>query len=783
MDETRKSPPRSSPPLLDDTGSYLTDVQLAPGAISLDAGADTWEAIMPFMESFLEEWEGGAGEPSLLDHLPDEPAVLRRLTWVELVKIDLEFRYQEDKTKRRLDDYLDEFPAGADGVGPPADLVFEEYHLRTEAGEDVSPQEYLDKYPGRREELGRLLAMDSPEATTSLCRQSQVDVQAGERLGDFELMLLLGKGAFGSVFLARQVSMQRLVALKISADHGSEPQTLAQLDHPYIVRVYDQHDLPERKLRMMYLQYVPGGTLEGVLKRAKACTAEERCGRLVVAALEEQFDSTGGIVQLDEVTRSRLQGLSWSELVCRWGAQLAESLAYAHEHNVLHRDVKPANVLLSADGTPKLADFNVSFSSELSGVTAGAFFGGSLAYMSPEQLEAFDPRHGRQPDELDGRADLYSLAVLLWELLVGERPFSSEAMFANWSDTLDSLREGRAGGVDLSPFAASDELTRRLVAVLARGMEPDREQRYASGDEMAQALWLCLQPRAARLLARPQTGWRKWCNQGALVFVALAVLIPNALAGLFNYEYNYQEIVRHLPDAESVFQRVQLVINLIAFPLGIGTVVWYMLPMIRQLRFQRAGPQGFGGGSAKDPVYSNGEGTASRLRSMRLGRFVAWVVVGLWAVAGVAYPVGLTVFNVEMGVQHYVHWFLSLVYCGVLAAVFPCLLVNLFALRSFYPALLDDFSMDEIEGGELEDLSRRSGLYLLLAGVSPAMGILAFVLTSLFRQGQSVMPQLVLGIVGVVGFALAFLLCRTIQRDVTALKAALETDRQQASSH
>ena len=109
---------------------------------------------------------------------------------------------------------------------------------------------------------------------------------------------------------------------------------------------------------------------------------------------------------------------------------------------VLHRDVKPANVLLAADGSPKLADFNVSFSSKLDGATPAAYFGGSLAYMSPEQLEASNPDHSRQPDELDGRSDVYSLAVMLWEMLTGTRPFGEERVAANMGKTLGNWPSG-----------------------------------------------------------------------------------------------------------------------------------------------------------------------------------------------------------------------------------------------------------------------------------------------------------------------------------------------------
>ena len=131
---------------------------------------------------------------------------------------------------------------------------------------------------------------------------------------------------------------------------------------------------------------------------------------------------------------------------------MAGALAYAHQRGVLHRDVKPANVLLTGEGSPKLADFNTSFSA-LDGITPAAYFGGSLSYMSPEQLEACDPTHPRQPDSLDGRSDVYSLGVLLWELLTGLRPFRDEGVSKQWSKLLPTMISKRQAGI-------SDEASR-----------------------------------------------------------------------------------------------------------------------------------------------------------------------------------------------------------------------------------------------------------------------------------------------------------------------------------
>ena len=272
-------------------------------------------------------------------------------------------------------------------------------------------------------------------------------MDAGGAIDDFDLFALLGKGAFARVVLARQRSMQRLVALKVSGESGAEPQTLAQLDHPHIVRVFDQRSMPERGLRLLYMQYVSGGTLQSVLDVLRRTPAAERDGNMLLRAVDEAVAQRGESPPAGSALRDRLAAGTWPEAVCWLGARLAEALAYAHRQGVLHRDVKPANVLLTSEASPKLADFNVSFSCKLDGANPAAFFGGSLAYMSPEQLEAFNPAHDRDPADLDGRADLYSLCVVLWELLAGRRPFRDDALGEDWGKMLARMTEQRREGV------------------------------------------------------------------------------------------------------------------------------------------------------------------------------------------------------------------------------------------------------------------------------------------------------------------------------------------------
>src|SRR5262249_19477976 len=156
--------------------------------------------------------------------------------------------------------------------------------------------------------------------------------------------------------------------------------------------------------------------------------------------------------------------------------------------------VKPANVLLTAEGAPLLADFNVGYSSKLAGVSPTTFFGGSLAYMPPEQIEAFDPGHPRRAEEVDGRADLYALGVTLWELLVGERPFAAGA--PPGLRVLDELAARRRAGLSGDSSTRLPPGTPRgLFGVLRTCLAPKPEDRYATADELARQLELCRRPR------------------------------------------------------------------------------------------------------------------------------------------------------------------------------------------------------------------------------------------------------------------------------------------------
>src|SRR5690606_26136075 len=149
----------------------------------------------------------------------------------------------------------------------PADLIYEEFHVRRCSGEQVDINDFYERFPQQATELGRLIGLDAaPRSTVLASREPLQRGDVGATTDDFALLTRLGEGAFATVYLARQRSMQRLVAVKVSSDRGNEPQTMAQLDHPHIVRIYDQRLVPERNLRLLYMQYVAGGTMQALVQ-------------------------------------------------------------------------------------------------------------------------------------------------------------------------------------------------------------------------------------------------------------------------------------------------------------------------------------------------------------------------------------------------------------------------------------------------------------------------------------------------------------------------------------
>ncbi len=766
-------------------------------SLPFDDADAAYDLLAAHVERFVEAWDGSGGPPALVDFLPQGSPAVRRLGLIELIKVDLEYRHQRG-CLRSLDEYFDSFPELCAAGEVPFDLIYEDFHIRKQGGETVVIQPYFERFPQHRSRLEQLLGVGDPYRTTRAVPTSgTVEVGPGQQLDDFDLIKELGAGAFAKVFLARQVSMQRFVALKVSADQSDEPQTLAQLDHPHIVRVYDQRILPEQHMRLLYMQYIPGGTLQDVIKAAQQLP-DRRSGKFVLEVIDGALASRGELLPSESFARRALNDLSWAQAICRIGASLAAALDYAHRRGVLHRDVKPANVLLTSEGSPKLADFNISFSSQVEGASPREFFGGSLTYMSPEQLEAYDPNHSRQPEEMDGRSDVYSLGVVLWEMLAGRRPFEDQMLPAGIEATIHDMTLRRRRGVPANAIRQlPDDCPLGLKEVLLRCLAAEPADRFADAGQLARQLELCLSdahdllyppaedrwrhkarrwPLGGALLAVTPRSWPRAAAAWPLLSVVVAGVLPNVLLSWLNIKYNggaITKMVGFATPAEWLTSWQVSVVNGIAYPLGVLWIGYCFWPIKRGARQIRKG----------EPLSSEQWHIVGRC-CLQLG-LMAWTVsLTLWITTSLVFPVWIQLANPDIKVTgtDYLHFVTSQAFCGLIAASLTYFFITFIAVRAFFPRLIPPDSDDPQMAEELNRASSPVTFNFLVLAAVPVLSMTVVFL--LFRidvqamKGLTTEPEVplafcILGAVGFVGSIACWFLRLDILMDLAALQPAV----------
>jgi len=337
-----------------------------------------------------------------------------------------------------------------------------------------------------------------------------------ERLGDFRLLERLGAGGMGVVFRARQESLQRDVALKlIKPEHlyfiearerfRREVEAAARLRHPGIVPVYtvgDQTGLPH-----FAMELVEGASLAAVIEHLRDRRAAELSAadlRAAIAARARRFGEHSTSSMLADAFTG-----TWVQACCRIVLQVADALHHAHELGVLHRDVKPSNVIVTAGGRAMLLDFGLATTTEASRITRTGAAMGSLPYMPPECLVSGTA-------EADRRADVYSLGVTLFELLSLRLPFGRPTI----QQTMDAIASGEHEPLAaLNPTVPWDAAT-----VCATAMERELPRRYATAADFARDLrnLLELRPIEARRASRRLRA-RRWVQRHPTATVAAAL--------------------------------------------------------------------------------------------------------------------------------------------------------------------------------------------------------------------------------------------------------------------
>ncbi len=395
---------------------------------------------------------------------------------------------------------LREHPELAGQKSVVLDLAYEEFCLRREAGEPLAPSTFCDQFPTYRKSLERLLGVHELLAGNSALESLSDEVvwpETGDEFLGFRLREELGKGALGRVFLATEPALgNRTVVLKLALEGGREAEILGKLKHEHIVPVHSVRQDPITRLTAVCMPLLGTATLCDVIDAALAAPGRVTA-RVIVDAARDSRPSEN---RRSSRTSAPLQlSPDYVNSVLKIGIDLSGALAYAHSQRILHRDLKPSNVLLASDGTPMLLDFNLSSDEELSELRVGA----TLPYAAPEQLAALIGV-GEFADNVDARSDIFSLGVVLYELLGGGLPFETAAI------------ERRTDGAFESGLAPMEATARAILARQKQGAVPLRRRCPSVDPAAAAVVERCLQFDPAK---RPQ-------NAGELVGLLKQALSP-----------------------------------------------------------------------------------------------------------------------------------------------------------------------------------------------------------------------------------------------------------------
>ncbi|HEY4312078.1 MAG TPA: serine/threonine-protein kinase [Pirellulales bacterium] len=433
-----------------------------------------WQSRTPLLEEFLTGCD---------DIQASELAAV--------VRVDLRQRLRRGSIVDARE-YLARFPALAADPELAADVVYAEFLIRENLGERPNVTEFSQRYP----ELAEILtdqvrlhqAFDEPagrdeavDEGTNISATNAAHRPDRKLEADYEILEELGRGAMGVVYKARQPSLNRLVALKMvrRADltneellvrFRSEAEVVASLHHPQIVQVYDYGQHEEGPY--LALELVDGGTLA-----------------------------------------QRLDGTPWNprraaELI----EQLARTVSFAHGRGVVHRDLKPNNLLIAGEDAAlqvKIADFGLAkvFRDQGSDHTHSGTLLGTPSYMAPEQAAG-------RVSAVGPASDVYALGAILYELLSGRPPFRGETAI----DTLQQVL--LAESVPIKRLVPA--LPRDLATICTKCLERDVVNRYASAQDLADDLrrFLADRPIHARPSSRWEHAWR-WCRRNRALAAAL----------------------------------------------------------------------------------------------------------------------------------------------------------------------------------------------------------------------------------------------------------------------
>jgi hypothetical protein len=428
---------------------------------------------------------------------PERSALLRELLrlLVHYLREDQRQRWQQGE-RPAVEAYLQEDPPLCEYPEYVWELVCHELTLRAQQGEMPRLEDYLRRFPAHEAALRQYFATRQAPPLSAATGPAPVGLPGDAgilELPGYRLESELGRGGMGVVYRARQLSPERLVALKIILAGGQaspeelqrfqrEMEIVAHLDHPHVVPLYEAGIHAGQPYYSM--QLIEGESLAKQVQR-----------------FHQDFRATARLL-----------------------ASAGRAVHYAHQRGILHRDLKPANILLDARGEPHVTDFGLARRLEgESSLTQSGVILGSIHYMAPEQAAGCRA--------VTTSADVYSLGVVLYELLTGKPPFKAE----NPLETLRQIRRQEP----VRPRLLSPKVPCDLETISLKCLEKDPARRYGSAEALADDLqrWLDGVPIQARPVRLRERLW-KWARRKPDLAVLVLLLVGAALlsAGVVGWQ-------------------------------------------------------------------------------------------------------------------------------------------------------------------------------------------------------------------------------------------------------
>ena len=338
--------------------------------------------------------------------------------------------------------------------------------------------------------------------------------------GRYQIVKELGKGSMGIVYQAHDPQIDRLVALKVlraervvGEDFVSrflkEAKAIGRFSHPNVVTVYDVGR--DHGTIYIAMEYLEGKPFNDVIRNGQM-------------SLEQKVDI---------------------------GLQVAGTLNYAHSKGIVHRDIKPSNIILSADGQIKLTDFGIARIEDFDATlqTQVGDILGTPTYMSPEQVIG---------KIVDGRTDLYSLGVFLYELIVGRRPFLGKNIAAVFRAI---THDDPIAPSQIDPF-----IPKALSDLIIKALSKNPDERFQTGDAMCDALKTCLESK--ELIEPPKERTRGRRIPGGL-FLIIGIMLISILGGVFYFTWTNSDQTKSIPKPEEVVSQPKYaVLNVTSLPTG-----------------------------------------------------------------------------------------------------------------------------------------------------------------------------------------------------------------------